>query len=238
MLDDPAGVAAALAEAEEGIRTASTPPARLTFLGQTQQAAYLRLVAHQDWVPAVLDRLPPGLRPVVNANSSALYDWWTLNGTMDRLPAWRIVAPPPAEDLLGYYREGEGAYGVSWTYLAAIHLIETNMSRIKGDSSAGARGPMQFLPSTWAVYGRGDIENTHDAILAAARYLRASGAPGNMQRAVYSYNPSQRYVRAVMRFAEQMQADARAFYGYHEWRVYVHTAGGDTLLDEGYPGSG
>jgi membrane-bound lytic murein transglycosylase B len=149
-----------------------------------------------------------------------------------------IAAALAEEELLGYYREAEKAYGVGWTYLAAIHLIETNMSRIRGDSSAGARGPMQFLPSTWAIYGRGDIENTHDAIMAAARYLRASGAPADMARAIYSYNPSLRYVRAVSRFAEQMQADERAFLGYQQWRVYVHTQNGDTLLDEGYAGTG
>ena len=65
-----------------------------------------------------------------------------------------------------------------WTYLAAIHLVETRMGRIRGASTAGARGPMQFLPSTWALYGAGgDINDPRDAILAAARLLRHHGAP-------------------------------------------------------------
>ncbi len=34
-----------------------------------------------------------------------------------------------------------------WYYLAAINLIETRMGRIDGLSTAGAQGPMQFLPA-------------------------------------------------------------------------------------------
>src|SRR3712207_536212 len=64
-------------------------------------------------------------------------------------PAWRIVAPAPASELLGHYRAAEAAVGVPWQYLAAIHLVETRMGRIRGVSVAGAQGPMQFLPSTW-----------------------------------------------------------------------------------------
>jgi membrane-bound lytic murein transglycosylase B len=121
---------------------------------------------------------------------------------------------------------------VPWQYLAAIHLVETRMGRIRGTSSAGARGPMQFLPATWRRYGGGgDIHATGDAVLAAARLLRAHGAPADMARALYAYNPSRRYVRAVTAYAEQMRADPRAFLGYYQWQVYY----GDTLLPEGYP---
>jgi hypothetical protein len=52
-----------------------------------------------------------------------------------------------------------------------------------------------------------------------------------MARALYAYNPSRRYVRAVTAYAEQMRADRRAFLGYYQWQVYY----GDTLLPEGYP---
>jgi hypothetical protein len=52
---------------------------------------------------------------------------------------------------------------------------------------------MQFLPTTWKRYGRGgDIQATGDAILAAARLLRANGAPADMAGALYAYNPSRR----------------------------------------------
>jgi membrane-bound lytic murein transglycosylase B len=91
---------------------------------------------------------------------------------------------------------------------------------------------MQFLPSTWKRYGHGgDIQATGDAILAAARLLRANGAPNNMARALYAYNPSRRYVRAVSAYASQLRANPRAFLGYYHWQVFYD----DTLLPEGYP---
>ena len=75
------------------------------------------------------------------------------------------------------------------------------MGRIRGDSSAGAQGPMQFIPSTWAAYGEGDVNSYRDSILAAGRYLRAAGAPGNMPKAVFAYNHDTRYVAAVTGYA-------------------------------------
>ena len=57
----------------------------------------------------------------------------------DTLPAWQIVRPLPAEQLLAYYHEAEAATGVPWYYLASINLIETRMGRIHGLSTAGAR---------------------------------------------------------------------------------------------------
>ena len=128
-----------------------------------------------------------------------------LNGEVDParpLPRWRIVAPEPPAVLLAHYKEAGAANGVPWQYLAAIHLVETRMGRIRGDSVAGARGPMQFIPSTWEIYGQGgDIESTADAIPAAARLLADRGAPGNMARALHAYNNSDRYVRAITLYA-------------------------------------
>ena len=69
------------------------------------------------------------------------------------------------------------------------------MGRIRGTSTAGAKGPMQFLPSTWEAYGEGDIEDPDDAIMAAARYLANYGAPADMDRALFAYNHSDHYVR-------------------------------------------
>src|SRR5438270_598045 len=143
---------------------------------------------------------------------------------------------PSAEVLMGYYNEAQQASGAPWQYLAAINLIETNMGRIQGLSSAGAQGPMQFMPATWASYGRGDVNNPRDAILAAGRYLHTHGAPGDMNRAVYAYNPSWLYVRAVMLYAKQMFADSRAYLGYYNWQVYVQTTNGEVLLPEGFSG--
>jgi membrane-bound lytic murein transglycosylase B len=154
----------------------------------------------------------------------------------DSLPAWRIVAPAPANQLLRYYKRGERAYGIGWEYLAAINLVETAMGRIRGTSTAGAQGPMQFLPTTWARWGRGDINDPGDAIMAAARYLAHDGGarPGGMDDALYRYNNSSHYVRGVSLLAGVMKRQPRAYYGYYNWDVYYLTTRGDVRLPVGY----
>jgi hypothetical protein len=42
-------------------------------------------------------------------------------------------------------------------------------------AGAGAQGPMQFMPATWAIYGHGSIHRPRNAILAAGRFLAARG---------------------------------------------------------------
>jgi membrane-bound lytic murein transglycosylase B len=225
-------LAAAITETETAIRDPATPPSRLPAKGRAQQRAYRALVRQPQLLPEVLSLVPPALRRTVKANVLAGAELRKLNRPASRLPRWRIVAPAPATALLASYRAADARLAVPWQYLAAIHLVETRMGRIRGTSSAGARGPMQFLPATWRRYGGGgDIDATGDAVLAAARLLRANGAPADMARALYAYNPSRRYVRAVTAYAEQIRANERAFLGYYHWQVYY----GDTLLPEGYP---
>jgi membrane-bound lytic murein transglycosylase B len=182
-------------------------------------------------LPKVLPLVAPALRPVVKANVLAGAELRKLRQPA-RLPRWRIVAPAPAARLLAAYRAAEARLGVPWQYLAAIHLVETRAGRIRGTSSAGAQGPMQFIPPTWERFGGGgDINDTGDAILAAARLLRAYGAPADMAAALWHYNPTGRYVRAVTAYAEQIRGNRRVYLGYYHWQVYY----GDTLLPEGYP---
>jgi hypothetical protein len=233
---DAAYVAGELGTVEDAIRMADTPGDEYASLGDRQQHAYQLLAAHPDWVPAVLGAVSPTARSAIQDNLSAAQQIDSLNRSRGSLPHWQIIAPPAPEVLLGYYREAQAAYGIPWQYLAAINLIETNMGRIRGLSSAGAQGPMQFMPATWASYGRGDVNNPHDAIQAAGRYLKAHGAPQNMSRAIYAYNPSNLYVRAVQLYAQQMLANERAFLGYYSWQVYVQTTGGAVLLPEGFSG--
>ncbi len=108
------------------------------------------------------------------------------------------------------------------------------MGRIRGTSVAGAQGPMQFMPATWAAFGQGDINSDRDSIRAAARYLRSNGAPGNLENALFRYNNSQRYVRAVTAYAEIMRSEPLTLRGYHAWQVYYLTTQGDVLLPVGY----
>jgi hypothetical protein len=101
--------------------------------------------------------------------------------------------------------------GLSWTVLAAIGQVESGHGRHVGPSSAGALGPMQFMPATWAFArvdgdgdGRADIMSPYDAVPAAALYLCRNGAGRGGQdlyNAVFSYNHADWYVRKVLAFA-------------------------------------
>jgi hypothetical protein len=152
-----------------------------------------------------------------------------------RFPPWRIIEPPGAGTLRGYFRDAQARFGVRWQYLAAIEFVETRFGRIRGPSSAGAQGPMQFLPGTWARYGSGNIDNQRDAIFAAARYLVANGAPADMATALYRYNNSRYYVAAIQDYVGRIRADPRAYDGYYNWQVLFARARGTFLLPVGYP---
>jgi soluble lytic murein transglycosylase-like protein len=184
-------------------------------------------------------KLPPALLDTAFDNVEANRQLRSLVARpRETMPAWRIVDARPADELRRYYEEGEATYGVPWEYLAAVNLTETRMGRLRGTSTAGAQGPMQFIPSTWAAYGQGDINSDHDAILSAARYLAANGGgSGNIDNALYRYNPTPKYVEAVKRYAAQMIADERAYRGYHGWQVYYWSTLGDAWLPVGYAAS-
>jgi hypothetical protein len=232
---DPEALAFQIVVAERAVRDASVTRADLAWFGHLQQLTYRRLAARPELRDAVLGALPAEIRGPATANADATADLRATVIPGPNLPTtWRIVEPAPLDDLARYYREAEAEFGVPWSYLASIHLVETRMGRIRGTSTAGAQGPMQFIPSTWAAYGEGDVNSNRDSIRAAARYLKANGAPGNMANALFRYNQSQRYVRAVTAYAEVMRADPNAYRGYYHWQVYYLTTGGDNLLPVGY----
>jgi membrane-bound lytic murein transglycosylase B len=86
---------------------------------------------------------------------------------------------------------------------------------------------MQFLPSTWRAYGLGgNLHDPHDAILGAANYLHANGAPRNYRRALFRYNPSSLYVDAVLRYTSAIRTDERAYYALYSRQVFVRTPQG------------
>jgi membrane-bound lytic murein transglycosylase B len=232
---DPDALALQMVSAERAIRNPSVTGADLAWFGHLQQLTYRRLAATPELRDTVLAAMPADLKAAATANADATAD---LRATVvpgpDLPTTWRIVDPAPMDDLARYYREAEAEFGVPWSYLAAIHLVETRMGRIRGTSTAGAQGPMQFIPATWARYGEGDINSDRDSIRAAARYLRANGAPGTMANALFRYNQSQRYVRAVTAYAEVMRVDPDAYRGYYQWQVYYLTTRGDILLPVGY----
>jgi membrane-bound lytic murein transglycosylase B len=127
--------------------------------------------------------------------------------------------PPSLADLESFYGEAHDRFGVGIHYLAAIHLVETKFGRVKSDSVAGAKGPMQFIPSTWRTYGNGgDIHDPHDAILAAANLLHHNGAPPRYSMALRAYNPSGLYVDAVTHYARAIAHDPYAIYILYCWK--------------------
>ncbi len=130
----------------------------------------------------------------------------------------RVGKPETLASLVSHYDEADALFGIEASYLAAINLVETKFGRVKSNSTAGARGPMQFIPSTWRIYGEGgDIRDPHDAILAAARLLRDRGAPRSYARALYAYNPSKLYVGAVTDFAKLIARDSYVLPALYCW---------------------
>ena len=132
-----------------------------------------------------------------------------------------IVARPveeiPYDRYVQIYKAAAKRYGFTedWFVLAAVGKVESNHGANMGPSSAGAMGPMQFLPSTWQEYGtdgNGDgeanIMDPEDAIPAAASYLKAGGAPGDWYAALYTYNRAGWYVREVLGIAETYRRQA------------------------------
>ena len=124
------------------------------------------------------------------------------------------VADIPA-DYLVLYQQAAARFGLDWEVLAAVGRVETNHGRNAGGcapNAAGARGPMQFLPATFAHAASlagvsdPDICDPADAIPAAAAYLESNGAPGDWTRALYRYNPADWYPPLVLGWA--------ARYGY------------------------
>ncbi|MEA2430296.1 MAG: hypothetical protein QOI19_769, partial [Thermoleophilaceae bacterium] len=114
----------------------------------------------------------------------------------------RFHVPP---FLLSIYQAAGIQYGIRWEVLAAINEIETDYGRNLNVSSAGALGWMQFMPSTWQMYGvdankdgKRDPYNPVDAIFAAARYLKAAGGDKDVRTAIFAYNHAGWYVDSVM----------------------------------------
>jgi soluble lytic murein transglycosylase-like protein len=232
---DPVQLADDLVADEQALRDPSTPEAVLSAAARRQQAAYRAIGRHPEWDAVTRGRIPAPLLQVYDLNVDARRQLTAMAQVKDTLPAWRIKAPVPAEELLGEYREAESASGVGWNYLAAINLIETHFGSIDGVSTAGAQGPMQFMPSTFAGYGAGgDINSPHDSIMAAGRYLAANGFADDRDHAIYRYNNANEYVQAVNDYAAVLAADPAAFAGYHRWDVYYYTTAGDVLLPIGY----
>ena len=129
--------------------------------------------------------------------------------------AHRAKAGGIPTDYLALYRaSAQTCPGLPWVVIAAIGQVETGHGSNHNDSSAGAQGPMQFLPATFAAYavdGNGDgvkdIRNPADAIFTAAAYLCANHGgrdPKGLRGAIFRYNHANWYVELVLNIAAQL----------------------------------
>ena len=234
----PQKIAALLNTVETALRDPTTPEGSLPDLGHQQQVIYRVLSANPTLSSEVVAALPAQWRSVAERHLAARGEFLRMGRTRRPtvLPAWRIIAPEPAENLLSYYRKAEAATGIEWEVLAAVNLVETGMGRIDGISVANAQGPMQFLPTTWAEagIGQGNIRDPHDAIQAAARYLVRRGGLRDIRQGLWGYNNSDYYGRAVLLYASLMREDPLAYIGLYHWEIHFNAADGDLWLPVGY----
>ena len=116
-------------------------------------------------------------------------------------------------EFVGQYVEAEKRFGVPWEVVAAVHMVESGMS---GDrlvtSYAGAQGPMQFMPSTFAAFavdgdndGIKNVNDVDDAIMSAANYMASNGGgSGQITNALFRYNQDMSYVNHVLSIANSL----------------------------------
>jgi membrane-bound lytic murein transglycosylase B len=128
-------------------------------------------------------------------------------------PMGKIAPRSLPRDYDSYARAASACPGLDPLLLVAIHDVETGRDARGGTSSAGAIGPMQFLPDTWAEYGVdanhdgvADPTNLTDALMGATHLLCANGVTESAthESAVWNYNHSWTYVSAVLARAAEL----------------------------------
>ena len=198
-------------------------PDEVAGLARRQQRIYRRLGRRAASVPPRPGgALPRALRAEARDNVLARLE-------LERIVSPHVGPPPkvaigpaqPPDALRGHYRRARERFGVSAPLLASVNFVESAFGRLRNRSVSGARGPMQFMPATWAAYGLGgDISDPRDAILGAANYLHANGAPADETRALLQLQPVSRTTCTRSRYARRIRSDWHAFYAYYAWEIH------------------
>ncbi len=234
--DNPTAVGARLVEVERLLRSIDPADGEFADLAHEQQVIYRTIGRNPAWRAAIIAAAPDDLAETISLEIDARISVGGISNAEppETMPAWEIIEALPADELLDFYHKASAETGINWSYLAAINLVETGFGRIVGLSSAGAKGPMQFMPATWAEVGTGSIDDPRDAIAAAARYLVRRGGPDNMAKALRGYNNSAAYVDTVTTYARLFAADPAAFRAARSWEIHYVSAAGDLWLPVGY----
>jgi hypothetical protein len=176
---DPGALATTLSSTTHDLRAAvdhwrasgaRAVPEDVTLYALYQQRILILLSEKHRLAKAVFARLyAPALQSEVLARRGL--------GRLSRprpLSAFRTGPAEPADRLRGYYLEAQRRFGVTWNVLAAVNYVESAFNKLRNASSAGAQGPMQFIPSTWRAYGLGGNVHGHTT--------RSSAPPGTSTR--------------------------------------------------------
>jgi soluble lytic murein transglycosylase-like protein len=191
-LADRLVTAADVAEASRRVE-GTLAEARASLASLTEEATRLEAAEKARRAFAEAERAAAAAR---SAAAAAAASRVTAIGIPEAYQAWYVAA-------------AETCPGLRWTLLAAVGQVESRHGRSNGPSSAGAVGPMQFMPATFAAFGVdgggdgvADPWDPADAIFTAAAYLCRHGAGGGTaeaeRRALLRYNNAQWYVDLVL----------------------------------------
>lgn len=215
---------------DRGGRNGSNAGHRVALGALWQQRMYRKVTKQPRLARSVISKVPKWLGRKLSAHVEAGAGLRALASPIEPPVRMRITPADDHEILTRAYEKAGRRYDIPTEILASLNFVESKFGRFMGPSSAGAKGPMQFIPSTWDIYGEGNIWNPRDAIMAAARYLSASGAPRDMNGALFAYNHSNAYVKAIRTYAREIELRPHSFYSYYFWQVFVRTTEGDIQL--------
>jgi D-alanyl-D-alanine carboxypeptidase len=206
-------------------------------------------VANRHWILAIA-----GLVATVAVAAPLAVVVLAIGGTQDPAQAAGLAASAAAlaeipPEALAAYRDAGAAWGVDWAILAAVGFEECRHGTYQAPgcnppdtvNSAGARGWMQFIGSTWRQgLGQYDLESRTsppaadgqgyatdgdhdgdadpwswpDAAHSAARYLAALGVNQDPSAALLGYNHDSGYVDRVLATAARYRAPADGTAGF------------------------